>query len=341
MSVLEDVSRNSAGLLDHIGSGASWQPLLLALALTGAVYAFGQLITLVRRDARQGRINLVRGEAVVVHPPTRSDLSGRLLRRMERLGVRMANSALLGSAERARLSRLLERAGYRRQSSLAILLIGKLIGLVAALGAAWFLAASRQWAAHNVVLQAAVLGAGALLGWRASDYLVGLWATRYQAKIEDALPDALDLLVMCAEAGLSLDQGLIFVGGEIAAAHPALGRELDITSSELRVLDDRRDAIVNFAARTGLASTRSVAAALVQSMKYGTPLVETLRVLAAEMRSARLLRIEEKAARLPVLLSIPLVAFLLPCTFIVLLGPSVLRIADALSRVSLPPVPSL
>ena len=145
------------------------------------------------------------------------------------------------------------------------------------------------------------------------------------------MPDALDLLVICAEAGLSLDAALVRVSRELEMTWPELSEEFAITAAELTYLPERNAAFDNLNARTNMASIRGVVNTLLQTAKFGTPLAQSLRVLAAEFREARMTRAEEKAARLPAMLTVPMIVFILPTLFIVVLGPAVLSILDTFS----------
>ncbi|HYE00748.1 MAG TPA: type II secretion system F family protein [Alphaproteobacteria bacterium] len=149
---------------------------------------------------------------------------------------------------------------------------------------------------------------------------------RRQDRLRRGLPDALDLLVICAEAGLSLDAALTRVGRELAPTWPALADELTLTAREIGFLPNRRDALHNLTRRTDLASIRGVVNTLAQTERYGTPLAQSLRVLAAEFRDDRMMRAEEKAAKLPAILTVPLILFIMPALFIVLLGPAMIEV---------------
>jgi tight adherence protein C len=148
--------------------------------------------------------------------------------------------------------------------------------------------------------------------------------------IERQVPDALDLLVVCTEAGLSLDSSIQRIGKELAMTAPELAHELSVTSAELSLLPDRRAAITNLAKRTESPSLRVLTTALVQTERYGTPVAQALRILSAEMRDQRMLRAEAKAARLPAVMTIPLIVFILPTLFVVIIGPALLQIYDIL-----------
>ena len=147
------------------------------------------------------------------------------------------------------------------------------------------------------------------------------------------MPDAFDLLVICAQAGLSLDHALEQVSQFLRPCNTDVAREFAATAAEMRVLPVRTEALENLAGRTGLASLRSMVVTLNQSIKFGTSLAESLRTLAAEMRTDRLARFEERAARLPVLLTLPLMIFVLPSVMVVIGTPLVLRTLDMLGQV--------
>jgi tight adherence protein C len=175
----------------------------------------------------------------------------------------------------------------------------------------------------------AVLGGGAL-GFFVPELYVKNLIKKRQLLLGRALPDGLDLLVICAESGLSLDAALDRVSNEIGQASPALAEELSLTSIELGFLPERRQALLNLNRRTNLPSIRGVVNTLLQTEKYGTPLSQSLRVLANEFRDQRLLKAEEKAARLPATLTVPMILFILPVLFIVLVGPAVIKVMDTI-----------
>jgi tight adherence protein C len=146
------------------------------------------------------------------------------------------------------------------------------------------------------------------------------------------LPDALDLLVICAEAGLTVDAAFNRVAKELGKAYPELGDEFGLTAIELGFLSERRQAFENLATRVDLEAIRGVVTTMIQTEKYGTPLASALRVLSAEFRNERMMRAEEKAARLPAIMTVPLILFILPTLFIVILGPAACSISDNLFK---------
>ncbi len=169
-----------------------------------------------------------------------------------------------------------------------------------------------------------------LLSYKAPDLWLKNKIDKRSAAIRKGLPDALDLLVICAEAGLTVDAAFSRVARELGKAYPELGDEFALTSIELGFLTDRRSAFENLANRIDLDAVRGVVTTMIQTEKYGTPLASALRVLSAEFRNERMMRAEEKAARLPAIMTVPLILFILPVLFIVILGPAACDISDAL-----------
>ncbi|HJO67017.1 MAG TPA: type II secretion system F family protein [Sphingomonas sanguinis] len=169
-----------------------------------------------------------------------------------------------------------------------------------------------------------------LLSYKAPDLALKNRIDKRTAAIRKGLPDALDLMVICAEAGLTVDAAFARVSRELRRAYPELGDEFQLTSVELGFLTDRRQALENLAARVNLDSLRGVVTTMIQTEKYGTPLASALRVLSAEFRNERMMRAEEKAARLPAIMTVPLILFILPTLFVVILGPAACSIKDTL-----------
>jgi tight adherence protein C len=169
-----------------------------------------------------------------------------------------------------------------------------------------------------------------ILAYKAPDIFLKNKIGKRSDAIRKGLPDALDLLVICAEAGLTVDAAFHRVSRELGKAYPELGEEFALTAIELGFLTDRRQAFENLATRIDLEAVRGVVTTMIQTEKYGTPLASALRVLSAEFRNERMMRAEEKAARLPAIMTVPLILFILPVLFIVILGPAACSINDAL-----------
>ncbi len=168
-----------------------------------------------------------------------------------------------------------------------------------------------------------------VLAYKAPDIFLKNKITKRSAAIRKGLPDALDLLVICAEAGLTVDAAFHRVSRELGKAYQELGEEFALTAIELGFLTDRRHAFENLATRVDLDAVRGVVTTMIQTEKYGTPLASALRVLSAEFRNERMMRAEEKAARLPAIMTVPLILFILPVLFVVILGPAACSLNDS------------
>ncbi|MFL6829598.1 MAG: type II secretion system F family protein [Sphingomicrobium sp.] len=172
--------------------------------------------------------------------------------------------------------------------------------------------------------------AGIMVGsYKAPDIWLKNKVGKRSKAIRKGLPDALDLMVICAEAGLTVDAAFNRVAKELGKAYPELGDEWGLTAIELGFLNERRQAFENLATRVDLEAVRGVVTTMIQTEKYGTPLASALRVLSAEFRHQRMMRAEEKAARLPAIMTVPLILFILPTLFIVILGPAACAINDS------------
>lgn len=143
--------------------------------------------------------------------------------------------------------------------------------------------------------------------------------------LQRSFPDALDLLLVCVESGLALDGALTRVCRELGKAYPEITEELNRTRLELTLLNDRAQALNNLAERTDMISFRALTTTLLQSEKFGTSLTDTLRVLSEDYRNTRLMVAEEKAGRLPVLMTVPLIVLMMPALFLIILGPTIIR----------------
>ncbi len=174
----------------------------------------------------------------------------------------------------------------------------------------------------------AIVAGSLILSYKAADIFLTNKITKRSNEIRKGLPDGLDLLVICAEAGLTVDSAFARVSKELGRAYPELGDEFALTAIELGFLTERRHAFENLAMRVNLDAVKGVVTTMIQTEKYGTPLASALRVLSAEFRNERMMRAEEKAARLPAIMTVPLILFILPVLFIVILGPAACSIND-------------
>jgi tight adherence protein C len=242
---------------------------------------------------------------------------------------RMVNTLqLMQDQQASRLRDRLAQAGYRSQDAVAVFLFFKFVmpfgfGLIG-----FFVFYVLRIGNVESTFILLIVGGACVAGFFSPDLVVSNNTAKRQQCLAKSLPDGLDLLVICAESGLSLDAGLERVSREISNASPELAEELQLTSVELGFLPERRQALQNLNRRTNLSAIRGVVNTLVQTEKYGTPLSQSLRVLANEFRDQRLLRAEEKAARLPATLTVPMIVFILPVLFIVLIGPAIISVMD-------------
>jgi len=185
------------------------------------------------------------------------------------------------------------------------------------------------WPLHYKL--AAVVG-GAALGFYAPGLYLKNLADNRKTKIMQAFPDSLDMMLICVESGMSVEMALQRVGQEIATASVELAEELGLTTAELSYLPERRMAYENLARRTNHPGVKSVAMALTQAEKYGTPVGSALRVMAKENRELRLSEAEKKAASLPPKLTVPMIVFFLPVLFAVIIGPALIQVSHMLNH---------
>ena len=220
----------------------------------------------------------------------------------------------------------LARAGYRSRDTLFTFLLLKLILPIGfAFGAFFFVFVLHAFNLTPVIGLGVVMFA-AVFGLLLPDIMIKNASQKRQDILRKALPDALDLLVICAEAGLSLDASLDRVSREIGPSCPELAEEVGLTAVELGFFPDRAKALQNLADRVPLQGVMALTNTLIQTEKYGTPLAQALRVLSAEMREDRMMAAEAKAAKLPATLTIPMILFILPPLFVVLIGPAALKV---------------
>ncbi len=243
--------------------------------------------------------------------------------------------AILGSMKMLQDSQLktatlnLARAGIRSKDSAITVIFFRLVAPILIGGTAAVGVYLLNWFPEASALKRYLVVAGSLIAsYKAPDIYVKNLISKRQTAIRKALPDALDLLVICAEAGLSVDLAFNRVARELSKAYPELGDEFALTAIELGFLTDRRQAFENLANRVNLDSIKGVVTTMIQTEKYGTPLAAALRILSAEFRHDRMMRAEEKAARLPAIMTVPLIVFILPVLFVVILGPAACSISD-------------
>ena len=249
----------------------------------------------------------------------------------ERVKDTLGSMKVLQDSQIEDIQQKLAHAGYRNKE-LAVYVIGLRAVLPIVLGVLGFtfiflLDMFPEWGPmkRNGAM-VALVG----LGYKGPELFLKNKTTKRTDAIRKGLPDALDLLVICAEAGLTIDAAFNRVAKELGRAYPELGDEFALTAIELSFLNERKKAFDNLAYRVDLEDVKGVVTTMVQTERYGTPLAAALRVLSGEFRNERMMRAEEKAARLPAIMTVPLILFILPVLFIVILGPAACSISDAL-----------
>ena len=226
----------------------------------------------------------------------------------------------------------LAQAGYRNKEMAVVIIFARMVlpvvmGLIGIVLFYWT-DMFPDWGSTKRFMAFAGL---VIAGYKGPETFLRNKAGKRTKAIQKGLPDALDLLVICAEAGLTVDAAFNRVARELGRAYPELGDEFALTAIELSFLTERRQAFENLAYRVDLDAVRGVVTTMIQTERYGTPLASALRVLSAEFRNERMMRAEEKAARLPAIMTVPLILFILPVLFIVILGPAACSIGDAFS----------
>ena len=248
----------------------------------------------------------------------------------DKMKQRLEGMKVLQQSQILDIQQKLAHAGYRNKE-LAVFVIGARLALPVVLGllGVTFIYLLEYFPDWGGMKRVGAMGALLFAGYKGPEIFLKNKAGKRTDEIRKGLPDALDLLVICAEAGLTVDAAFNRVAKELGRAYPELGDEFMLTAIELSFLNERKKAFDNLAYRVDLEAVRGVVTTMIQTERYGTPLASSLRVLSAEFRNERMMRAEEKAARLPAIMTVPLIMFILPVLFIVILGPAACSIADA------------
>ena len=255
--------------------------------------------------------------------PVAQSLPARIAARLAALGDRLP---LFEAAHRSDLARRLTRAGFRGTRPVSVL-----IGIKAVTGAVTALAmlmgsAHVPLLEHWMMLRIAAIAALFMIGMMLPEFALDWHIRRRQKQIATALPDALDLLVICTNAGYSLGSSIVRIADEMRTIAPALAYELGLTAQELRIDNDSASVLHNLADRVDVASLRKLVTTLAQSQRYGTPITQALRVLARAERAQHMHLLEEKAAKLSTKMTLPMMIFILPTVILIAAGPAVLSL---------------
>lgn len=308
---------------------AKWTTVLVFVAAFATIVAIA--LPFLRRDERAARLKGIAARREEVRSRTVKELEReRLSARKPKRGVTLMRQVLerlnlAHLAFNAKLRARLAAAGWRHQNAAVIYLFLRITLPFALAGIGLFMA-SIQPEPWTLQMQILVIGGGALFGFFLPPIMVKNQTDKRRQEITLNFPDALDLLVICTEAGLSIDAAFARVTEEMTDSSAVLAQEMGITTAEQAFLGDRRKAYMNFAERTGVPAVRALATALVQAEKYGTPVSVALRVLSKENRDERLSRAEKKAAALPAQLTVPMIVFFLPVLLAVIVGPAIIRV---------------
>jgi tight adherence protein C len=301
-------------------------PLLGFIALVFVAGSVALLRAIDQQEKVRSRLARVTGpDSGPVIEVKRENL--RPLDLVAKFGTMLAKSGILSDNTRRQLEQTINQAGLRGSKVFGLFIGSKVLLMFGLPIIAYTLLHGRGF---STTIFYGTIGGSLAFGMVAPDYFIKWMRGRHLKKVERGLPDALDMMVICAQAGLGLENAIERVAQEFTYANQAVALELAICASEMRIGADRRNALLALGERTGLESMRRLAGTLIQTMQFGTPLSQALRVLASEMRQDNLTRFEEKAARLPVFLTLPMIVFILPCVFIVVGGPAGLSIAKTL-----------
>ncbi len=307
----------------------------LVVTVLAAVATFATVLTLglplLVRDRTQQRMRVMATERDKMRAARLADLAKESPARLRHVNKgfmqRIVDLLNLRKAfESDEIKNKLKMAGMRGQAPLVAYMFFRLVMPIIVLTAAFFYV---FWVAKldypPLVKAGMAIGAG-YLGFYLPNMFVENLVQRRQQAVSQAFPDALDMLLICVQAGMSIEAAFGKVAKEVASQSLELAEEFSLTTAELSYLQDRRQAFDNLGKRTGVVTIKAVATALIQAERYGTPVSQALRVMAKESREMRMSEAEKKAAALPPKLTVPMIVFFLPVLFIVILGPAALQV---------------
>ena len=309
-------------------------PGMLA-AVFAAVACFATILTIAlpafQSDKLETRLQAVTNRREQLRRQSRAQLEQKGLKQNQGSGF------MKDTVDKLDLQKLLEdpnvkdkmvQAGLRGGGPLATFYFFRFALPFAFAGAAFFYVFVLGMVQAAPQMRIAIVVFAAAAGFYAPNLYLSNLAKKRQASIMRAFPDALDMMLICVEAGMSIEMAFDRVGSEIGAASTELAEELKLTNAELSYLADRREAYDNLAKRTNHPGVKAVCMALAQAERYGTPLGSSLRVMAKENRALRIAEAEKKAAALPAKLTVPMIVFFLPVLFLVILGPAYIKFTE-------------
>lgn len=318
-------------MMSLLPSGLAVEDLIVIMsAMTAFVSAFAVWSALLHRDpaAKRAQVMAQQREALrkgLLAPRRKQDDKKNAPDLMKQV---VDSLHLMKSSQAEKVALNLARAGWRGNDHKIRYLFFKMVLPFAFGGVALFLTIALNFGDLDDTGKLLATMGAVVLGFYFPEIVIKNAAQKRRIAIRKAMPDALDLMVICSEAGLSLDATMVRVAEEVESAAPEIADEFGLASLELGFLQERAQALRNLADRVELPAMRGMVNTLMQSEKYGTPLAHSLRVLSKESRDERMMRAEEKAARLPALMTVPMILFILPPLFIVLIGPAILDVMD-------------
>ena len=306
------------------------------VAILAAFAVFATILTLVMPVLQQDELSSRMKSVVIEREKIRQRERERLAMEQKKGSLRQQDGGLMKDwVDKLNLKKALadentfsnlKMAGYRSQSHIYVFLFFRIVIPIVVLIAAAIYVFVFANLEHPFMIKLTIVFGAAYAGFIAPNLYVSNKVSKRQLSIRRSWPDALDLMLICVESGMSMEAALKKVAVEVGVGSPALAEELVLTTAELSYLQERRTAYENLASRTGLDGVKSVTMALIQAERYGTPLGTALRTLAQENRDQRMAEAEKKAASLPPKLTVPMIVFFLPVLFCVIMGPAFIRL---------------
>lgn len=302
--------------------------LSMAVALAMFMTVIGVMLPALKGDKLETRLKQVSSQREKLRRASRSQLEQTGIKREAKGTISDITNKLdlQKMLEDPNIAEKLEQAGMRGPRPLVIFYFCRFVlPFLGALSAFIYIFFINDHGLSMMMKYGSIIF-GLALGFYAPNLYVGNIAQKRQQSLMRAFPDALDMMLICVESGMSIEMAFAKVGAEIGTASPELAEELQLTTAELSYLQERRMAYENFARRTGHEGVKAVTMALTQAERYGTPLGDALRVMSKENREMRMSAAEKKAAALPAQLTVPMILFFLPVLFLVVLGPAVIKV---------------
>lgn len=311
--------------LNSISPATLYELLFLILFFFGLVAVAGVVLAndLGKTARLERRIGLITGEDVEEVAEEAQPKDPLALRLVSGFGMFIARSGLLNRKTLAEMQATLEAIGFKGGRGLGLFIGSKILLLLVSPIIAFIIARHMQLSQFWMIV--AVAG-GTVFAIMAPETYATNKRKKFLVHVERGVPDALDMLVICADAGLALEAGIARVAQEMQTLNPQLAGELMQTSREMQIGSELRLAMESLGDRTGLDVLKRLATTLAQSLQYGTPLTTALRTLSAELRQEALVKFEERAGQLPTMMTIPMIIFILPCVFLVVAGPAIINV---------------